>query len=142
MSVSRMVPPRQHRRRLDREHARLLHTFRDFALEEALADLDADPMWDLRGAAAYLGDQLATLAVQEEQELGLATAAGEAAALEHAALRAELAAFLHEIGSVRTASHGRPGTRERLLQRVRRLESLLVAHADGVRGRADCTTPA
>jgi len=45
----------------DDEHGVLLQTFRGFDLDAALSDPDVDPRWDLRAAATFLTDRMATM---------------------------------------------------------------------------------
>lgn len=119
------------------EHEILLHTFQDFRLKQALTNLTEDVIWDLRAAAAFLTDRLATHAPTEEGQWRPGTPQREAAALEHSLLRAETASFIADIATLdQTALAGLEPRRRRLLRRVHRIELLILAHADGARERA------
>lgn len=123
MSASEVASTPDRSSPTDCEHDVLLRTFLDFGLDAALSDPGADPVWDLRGAAAFLTDRLTVPARREEERLGPGTPEREAAAFEHGLLGAETDALLAEIAALNTAGLRRSAAaRQQLLRRVHRIE--------------------
>lgn len=114
------------------EHGLLLRTFLDFGLEGALSNPGTDPFWDLRAAAAFLADRLTVPARREEERLRPGTPEREAAAFEHALLRAETDAFIAEIAALTTGAVRGSAARPGLLRRVHRIELLITVHMQAV----------
>lgn len=121
----------------DDGHDALLRTFMEFDLDAALSNLGRNPIWDLRAAATFLTDRMATLAVREEQKLRPGSPQREATELEHALLREEIGRFVGEIEALEGATPpASANVRRRLLRSVHRIEMILAVHREGTLDRA------
>lgn len=99
-------------------HRALLRTLREFA-----AGLEADGIDGARGAAAFLRQTLLPFARREEAALP-ASAAAEAAALDHAFLAAEIDALAAEARALAAC----PGALDAVRRRLHRVEAVLELH--------------
>jgi len=121
----------------DDGHDALLRTFMEFDLDAAVGDFGRNPYWDLRAAATFLTDRMATFAVREEQALRPGSPARDATELEHALLREEVGRFVREIEALRGATPAASANvRRRLLRSVHRIEMMLAVHCEGTLDRA------
>ena len=107
-------------------HDRLLRTFREFSLAEDLASGDESQPDALRGAAAFLRQEILPFSRWEESVLG---AHGEDAALEHAFLAAEIDAFGRAVDEyLRGDSVRKRAAEAAMLRHVHRIEAVLELH--------------